>query len=89
MREQPNVALLALDQWADALAGRAIFLTIGNRDGRVSSAACVRFGLRLAEIEEAQQMANSLLQLHVVAADGHSLGVAWRTAGAEFFLAQI
>ena len=89
VREQPNLALLALDQWADALAGRAVFLAIGNSDGRVSSAACVRFGLRLAEIEEARQMTNSLLQLHVVAADGHSLGVDWRTAGAEFLLAQV
>ena len=89
VREQPEVALLALDQWAEALAGRAVFLAIGNSDARVSSAACVRFGLRLAEIEEARQMTSSLLQLHVVAAEGHALGVDWRTAGAEFLLAQV
>ncbi len=89
VREQPDVALLALDHWADALAGRAIFLAIGNYDQRVSSAACVRFGLRLAEIEEARVMAQSRMQLHVVPADGHSLGVEWRKAGTEFLLAQI
>ena len=89
VREQPNMALLALDHWAEALAARAIFLAIGNSDQRVSSAACVRFGLRLAEIEEAREMAQSRIQLHVVAAEGHSLGVDWRRAGAEFLLAQV
>ncbi len=89
VRQRPAVAMLALDQWADALAGRAVFLAIGNCDTRVSSAACVRFGLRLMEIEEAKQMTSSLLQLHVVAAEGHALGVDWRTAGAEFLLAQV
>jgi hypothetical protein len=89
VRQQPNVAMLALEQWAEALAGRAIFLAIGNCDARVSSAACVRFGLRLAEIEEARAMAQSRMQLHLVPADGHSLGVEWRKAGAEFLLAQI
>ena len=89
VRQQPNVAMLALDHWAESLAGRAIFLLIGNCDGRVSSAACVRFGLRLTEIEEAREMTNSMLQLHVVAAEGHSLGVDWRKAGAEFLLAQV
>ena len=89
VREQPAVARLALDHWAEALAGRAIFLAIGNYDERVSSAACVRFGLRLAEIEEARAMAHSRIQLHVVAAQGHALGVEWRTAGAEFLLAQV
>lgn len=89
VRQQPDVAMLALEQWAEALAGRAIFLAIGNCDARVSSAACVRFGLRLMEIEEARQMTNSRLQLHTVAAEGHALGVDWRAAGAEFLLAQV
>lgn len=89
VREQADVALLALDHRAEALAGRAIFLAIGNYDQRVSSAACVRFGLRLAELEAARNLSDSALQLHVVAADGHSLSVDWRRAGAEFLLAQV
>lgn len=88
VREEPDVAKLALDHWAEALAGRAIFLAIGNYDQRVSSAACVRFGLRLAESEEARAMAQSRMQLHVVPAEGHALDVDWRKAGAEFLLAQ-
>jgi hypothetical protein len=88
VRHQPDVAALALDHWAEALTGRAVFLAIGNRDGRVSSAACVRFGLRLFEIEEATDAADSVLQLHIVDAEGHSLGTDWRQAGAEFLLAR-
>lgn len=89
VRDQPDVARLALDHWAEALAGRAIFLAIGNSDARVSSAACVRFGLRLLEIEETRNRINSQIQLHLVPADGHALDVDWRKAGAEFLLAQV
>jgi S-formylglutathione hydrolase FrmB len=56
VREDTDVALLALNHRAEALAGRAIFLAIGNYDQRVISAACVRFALRLAELEEAREM---------------------------------
>ena len=86
VRADPVVAALALDHWATQLAGRALFLTIGNGDSRVSSAACVRFALRLLELEETMGITHSAIQLHVVDSPGHSLSDHWRAAGADFLL---
>lgn len=87
VRADPAVAALALDHWAEPLAGRAVFLAIGNGDQRVSSASCVRFGAQLLQWEEAAALAKSNLQLHIVACPGHALDDQWRRAGAEFLLA--
>lgn len=89
VREQPAVAALALDQYAEALAGRAIFLAIGNADLRVSSAACLRFGTRLLALEEAGNRQSSAIEIHVIKAAGHALDEQWRAAGAEFLLRQL
>lgn len=89
VREQPAVAALALEHWAEDLAGRPVFLTIGNHDVRVGTDCCVRFALRLLELEDQTTTGASALQLHVVKAAGHSLDARWRTAGAEFLLDQV
>ena len=89
VRDQPAVAALTLDHWADELAGRAVFLTIGNGDSRVSSASCAHFGWRLLALEAARQMERSRLQLHIVDAPDHTLADQWRMAGAQFLLAQV
>jgi len=89
VRHHSAVAALALEHYADPLAGRAVFLAIGNHDRRVSSAACLRFGLRLLELEAATNTAASTIELHLVAAAGHALGAEWRTAGADFLLRHI
>ncbi len=79
--DRPEVAALALDNWAAELAGRGVFLVIGNADGRVSSAACVRLVLRIVEEEARQGLVSSTFELHVVPAEGHSLSADWRSAG--------
>ncbi len=86
VREDPAVAALALDHWAAQLAGRAIFMSIGNHDDRVGSDHCVRLALRLLELEEPRVARPSALQLHVVEDAGHGLSNEWRTAGAAFLL---
>lgn len=87
VREQPAVAALTLEHWAEALAGRAVFLTIGNGDSRVSSASCAHFAWRLLALEAALQIKSSRLQLHIVDAPDHALPDHWRAAGATFLLA--
>ncbi|MBX3011039.1 MAG: hypothetical protein KF832_06005 [Caldilineaceae bacterium] len=86
VREEPAVAALALTHWATALAGRPVFMSMGNNDLRVSSAACVELGRRLLEIEEAAQATASALELYIVPSAGHALADAWRLAGAQFLL---
>ncbi|MCC7017816.1 MAG: hypothetical protein IT564_11505 [Rhodospirillales bacterium] len=86
VHDQPAIAALALDHYAEHLAGRALFLAIGNADLRVSSAACLRFGAHLLKLEEAASTGCSTVELHLVNAVGHSLDEQWRRAGANFLL---
>lgn len=86
VRDDAGVAALALDHWAQRLAGRAIFLAIGNHDLRVSSTACVQLVMHLLEIEESAGSDSSAVEFYVVPEVGHSLSADWRRAGAEFLL---
>ena len=86
VRQRADVAGLALQALAPALAGRALFLAIGNRDRRVGTDACVALAQHIyaAEAEDAQTQ--SRLRLHVVDAPDHTLPETWRRAGAQFLL---
>jgi len=86
VKERPEIKALALDNWAAELAGRAVFLAIGNADARVGSNCCVRLALRILEEEARRDVAPSLLELHVVLSEGHSLSDDWRSAGRRFLL---
>ena len=86
VRDRPDVAALALDHWAADLAGRAVFLAIGSADGRVGSDACARLALRVLEEEARRGVPASLVELHIVPSEGHSLSSDWRSAGGRFLL---
>ena len=86
VKDRPEIAALALDNWAAELAGRAVFLAIGNSDARVGSDACARLALRILEEEARQDIPSSLVEFHVVPSEGHSLSSDWRSAGARFLL---
>jgi pimeloyl-ACP methyl ester carboxylesterase len=86
-RARPEVAALALDEYAAALAGRPVFLVIGNADARVGTDCCVRFAQRLFAAEARAGSVRSDLQLHVVDAEGHATPDTWRDAAARFLLA--
>jgi hypothetical protein len=86
VRDRPEIAALALDNWAAELAGRGVFLAIGNADARVSSDACVRLAQRILEEEARLGIPSSLVELHVVPSEGHSLDSEWRSAGGRFLL---
>jgi len=73
VRERPEIASLALDNWATNLAGQAVFLAIGNADGRVGSDGCARLALRILVEEARRGLASSAVELHVVPSEGHSL----------------
>ncbi len=86
VKERPEVAALALENWATALAGRAAFLAIGHADGRVGTDSCARLALTILEEEAHRDPAISLLEFHVVLSEGHSLSDDWRSAGGRFLL---
>lgn len=71
--DDPLVRSLALGLQVKALAGRAVWLTIGDRDTRVGTDLAIQFARRLttASLENQQP---ALVDLHVVAEPrGHSL----------------
>jgi len=86
-REQPVVAEQVLDRFAGELAGRAVFVAIGNRDARVGTECAARFAARILE-EEARRGAESSRIRFLVVDDsrGHGLHERWRQQGAEFLL---
>lgn len=87
VKSRPEVAALALENYAAQLAGRAIYLAIGNRDNRVGTECCAQFALRLFEEEARLKLVRSRVRLQVVDdSPGHGLDVRWRRAGGEFLL---
>ena len=85
-KERPEVAALALTRYAAALAGRPVWVAIGNADARVGTDRCLQFALSLAEAESAADVTASRVQFHVVPETGHSLSDDWRSAGARFLV---
>lgn len=90
-RQRPEVERLALKHRAAALAGRPIWIAIGNEDRRVNTLTCVEFAAALARAHEAAAVggpaATPGLVFHLVDGEkGHTLSEVWRIAGAEFLL---
>ncbi|MEW6752078.1 MAG: hypothetical protein AB1505_14025 [Candidatus Latescibacterota bacterium] len=86
MVDDPRVAALDLTHSAGALAGRGVWLAIGNRDRRVGTNCCLRFAGAVLAAEAAQGTPASRCVLHVVPADGHSLPDSWRQVGADYLV---
>jgi dienelactone hydrolase len=86
VRERKDVAELALENHADQLAGRAVYIAIGNQDLRVGTDACARFAYRLASAESRDSTKSQLQFLIADDSEGHSLDNRWRERGAQFLL---
>ena len=86
LRDQPEIADLALTGSVDALAGRAVWAAIGNRDMRVGTDCCLQFVQAIVAAESAKGCETSHVVLHVVPEDGHKLSDDWRRRGGEHLL---
>lgn len=85
VKERSDVAALRLESRAQDLAGRPVYVVIGNRDHRVGTHSCARFASRLFELEQPSLEAESV-QVHVVEAPGHTVPDEWAIEGARFLL---
>jgi dienelactone hydrolase len=85
--QRPEVAAMALVHWAPRLAGRPIWIGMGNRDTRVGTTQCLGFAAAVAAAER-DLGCPSAFCLHVVPEEGHSLAAPWRQRGAEYLLDQ-
>ena len=86
VKERPEVAALALGNWAADLAGRPVYLAIGDHDHRVGTHACVGLAGRILEHEDPTVAGSSRIELHVVESAGHGLADPWRVEAAHFLL---
>ncbi len=87
LAERPETAALDLARLAPRLAGRRVFVAIGNRDARVGTEACVRFVQALTEAEGRSGTEGSGLRFLVVDdSTGHALAARWREQGIAFLL---
>jgi dienelactone hydrolase len=82
------VQRLALERHAAALAGRALWLVIGDRDERVSTDGAIRFARRVTAVSLEKKLP-ALVDLHVVAEPkGHTVPAGYAERAAEWFRKQ-
>jgi len=86
--KRPEVADLCLDNYAAELAGRPIYLALGNADRRVGTEAFASFVHALATAEARMSLNVSHLRLLIVNdSPGHTLHDRWSADGAQFLMA--
>ena len=88
VKEEPEIAELALSRFAGALTGRAVWIAIGNCDARVGTDACLRFAEAVLRAEAEEGRSSSRFVLHVVPERNHQLSENWRRRGGEYLLDQ-
>lgn len=87
IKDRPELAGQSLVNFADKLAGRRVYVAIGNADSRVGTDACTRFILALNEAEKQRGLETSGIRYLVVDdSHDHSLNTRWRREGIEFLL---
>ena len=87
--EQRNldvVADLRLSLWADKLAGKKIYMAIGNHDERVGTLSCAQFFLDLNKANQEQGFDSSLVDFFMTPDEGHRCGEEWYQRGIEILL---
>jgi alpha-beta hydrolase superfamily lysophospholipase len=82
--QSPLVQQLALEKHAAALAGRPLWLVIGDRDARVGTDAAIRFARAVSAASLAAQLP-AAVDLHVVAEPkGHTVPAGYAEIGAAW-----
>jgi hypothetical protein len=86
-KDQPVAGALALANFAPQLAGRRVYVAIGNHDFRAGTDACTRFVLAITEEERRRGIEKSGLRYQLVDdSAGHALAARWRAEGIQFLL---
>lgn len=88
-RNSKDVADLSLSNYCDKLAGKPIFLAIGNHDKRVSSASCCGLFLDILKQNAINGYDSALVDFYCTNDPGHTLSDFWRRLGGEFLLSQV
>jgi dienelactone hydrolase len=87
--DDPAVEAMKLEHFADELAGKRIYMAIGNHDERVSTLACTRFFVALNEANEKQGFGRALVDLYLTTSPGHTCADEWYELGMQRLLKAI
>ena len=85
-RDLDVVADLRLSLWADKLAGKKIYMAIGNHDERVGTLSCAQFFLDLNKANQKKGSDGSLVDFFITPDEGHRCGPEWYQRGIEILL---
>jgi hypothetical protein len=85
-RDLDVVKDLRLSLWAEKLAGKKIYMAIGNHDDRVSTLSCAQFFLDLNAANRKRGFDGSLVDFFVTPDIGHGLGQEWYRRGIKILL---
>lgn len=86
VRDRKEIADLRLSKFADKLAGKKIYLTIGNHDERVGTKSCCQFFLDLNKANEKRGFSDALVDFNVTPDKGHTCGDEWYDLGMQILL---
>jgi hypothetical protein len=85
-RDMDVVADLRLPLIVGKLAGKKIYLAIGNHDDRVGTLSCAQFFLDLNEANRVRGFDRSLVDFFITPDVGHTCGPEWYQRGIEILL---
>lgn len=85
-RDTLQIADLRLSLFADQLAGRQIYMTIGNHDQRVGTLSACRFFLGLNQANQKRGFGAELVDFNVTQDIGHTCGDEWYQHGMKILL---
>jgi len=86
IEDREEIADLRLSQFADELAGKKIYLSIGNHDERVSTLSCCQLFLDLNAANSRKGLDRTLVDFFVTPDLGHRSGDEWFERGMELLL---
>lgn len=80
---------ILIDNWVRELSQAAVYLSVGSQDDIVGTKACVRFAMKLFDVQRKALPKDRLIsQLHVVDSKGHSPSQESRLDATRFLLRQ-
>lgn len=85
--DESRLGTVHMENWADRLADRAVYLCVGGEDDVVGTERCVAFAMEL-RARQGRVLGDGCLlnQLHVVDSPGHSPARYWRLDATEYLL---
>lgn len=87
-QENPLVSRLKLENQAEKLAGRSLWLVIGDRDTRVSTDAAIQFARRVTTVSLKKGLSPQV-DLHIIAEPkGHTVPKGYAELAADWFRAR-